>query len=53
MDSSVKLGEPLFQSVSIFFPRHPIYSRRRPPLQAVVAAAEQLEVHVVQQGREL
>ena len=29
----------------LFFPTHPVHSRRRPPLQAVVAAAQQIAIH--------
>ena len=53
MDTSVKVGQPLLQFVSIGLPRHPVHSRRRGPLQAVVAAAEQIDSDVMQQGGEL
>src|SRR5712691_9742097 len=53
MDSSMQVGEPFLQVSSIFFPRHPIHSRCRLFLQAVVTAPEQVDAYVVQQSREL
>src|SRR5439155_25395425 len=41
------------QVSSIFFPRHPIHSRRCLFLQAVVTLPEQVDAYVVQQCREL
>jgi hypothetical protein len=53
MDSPVQVGKPLLQTFSIFFPRHSLHPGRRLPLQAVEAAAEQIDVDVVQQSGEL
>ena len=53
-DSPVQVLYSFLQSVSsIFFPAHSVYSRRRPLLQALVAAVEQFGRDMVQQGREL
>jgi len=52
MDAPVEIDQPILQSFPIFFPRHSVYSRRRLLLQALVAAAEQIDVHGVQQCRE-
>src|SRR5580658_11701 len=52
MDTPVEVGEPCLQAVRIGWPRHPVYARRCPPLQVVVAAAEQVDVDVMQQGGE-
>src|ERR1039457_5090052 len=52
MDSPMQVGYPRLQFFSIFLPRHAIHSRRRLPLQAVVAAAQQINTDVVQQGCE-
>src|SRR5208282_5714477 len=52
MDTSVEVGQPLLQSVPIGLPRHPVHSRRCLPLQVVVAAAEQIDSDVMQQGGE-
>jgi hypothetical protein len=53
MDSSVQLAEARLQIFSIFSPRHPVHSRRRLSLQAVIALPEQVDAYVVQQSREL
>ena len=53
MDASVEVGQPLLQSVSIFLPRHSVHPFSRLPVQAIVAAAEQIDVDMVQQGGEL
>src|SRR5215475_15431553 len=53
MDSPVQPGEPCLQVFSILFPRHPIHSGRRLFLQTVVTLPQQVNAHVVQQGREL
>src|SRR5438309_1263418 len=52
MNPSIEVRYSFLQSVSIFFPRHLVHSRRCPPFQAVVAAAKQINVHMVQQGGE-
>jgi hypothetical protein len=54
MDAPVQVGQPPFQVVrSILFPRHPIHSRGRLLLQAVVTFPQQVDAYVVQQGCEL
>jgi hypothetical protein len=53
MDSSVQVGEPILQVFSIFFPCHVVHSRRRLFLQAALAVSEQIDIHMVQQCREL
>jgi hypothetical protein len=53
MDSAMQVGEPCLQVLSIFFPRHPIHSRCRLFLQAVVTIPEQVDAYVVQQSGEL
>src|SRR5215469_11841066 len=53
MDSSMQVGKPRLQVLSIFFPRHPIHSRGRLFLQAVVTNPEQVDAYVVQQSSEL
>src|SRR5215471_2790593 len=53
MNSSRQVGEPCLQVLSIFFPRHPIHSRCRLFLQAVVTCPEQVNAYVVQQSGEL
>src|SRR5215813_475458 len=52
MDPSVQVGEPLLQVDSIGLPRHPVHSRRCLPFQVVVAAPEQCDIDVMQQGGE-
>ena len=52
MDAPLQVGEPFLQAVSICLPRHPIHSRRRLPFQVVVAAPEQVEIDMMQQGGE-
>jgi hypothetical protein len=53
MDSPMQVAQTRLQALSVFLPRHPIHSRRRLFLQAVVALPEQVDAYVVQQGREL
>src|SRR6516225_1888770 len=53
MNSPMQVGKPCLQVSSIFFPRHPIHSRRRLFLQAVIARPEQVNAYVVQQSCEL
>jgi len=53
MDSTVKIFKFLFQVLSIFLPRYPVHSRRSHFLQAVVTVPKQIDVHRVQQCREL
>jgi hypothetical protein len=53
MDPSMEVDQPFLQSVSIFLPRHSVHSFRRMPVQAVLAAAEQIDIDMVQQGGEL
>src|SRR5215469_18528870 len=53
MDSSMQVGKPCLQVMSIFFPRHPIHSRGRLFLQTVVTNPEQVDAYVVQQSSEL
>jgi hypothetical protein len=52
MDSPMQVGEPSLQVFSIFFPRHFVYSRRCPFLQAAITVSEQIDIHVVQQSGE-
>jgi hypothetical protein len=52
MDSSMQVGEPRLQVSPIFFPRHPIHSRSRLFLHAVVTIPEQVDAYVVQQSGE-
>ena len=53
MDPYVEVDQSILQSVSIFLPRHSVHPFRRMPVQAVVAAAEQIDIDMVQQGGEL
>ena len=53
MDSIMQVFELLLQTLSIFLPRHPVYSRRSRFLQAVVTVSEQIDVHMMQQRCEL
>jgi hypothetical protein len=48
MEALMKVGQPFLQTVPIGVPRHPVHSRRRPPLQVVVAVAEQIDGDVMQ-----
>src|SRR5438045_5902850 len=52
MASSVELHYPFLQSVSIFLPCHLVHPRRRPPFQVEIAATEQIDIDMVQQGGE-
>ena len=52
MDSPMQVAKARLQALSIFFPRHPVHSRRSPFLQAVVTVPEQVDAHMVQQGCE-
>jgi hypothetical protein len=53
MDSPMQVAESRLQVFSLFLPRHPVHSWRRPFLQAVVTLPEQVDAYVVQQCREL
>jgi hypothetical protein len=53
MDSSMQVADAPLQVFSIFSPRHPIHTRCRLSLQAVVTFPEQVDAYVVQQSREL
>jgi len=44
MDSSMQVGQPYLQVLSILFPRHPIHPWRRLFLQAVITRSEQVGV---------
>ena len=48
----MKVHYSFLQPVSIFLPCHLVHSRRCPPFQTVVAAAEQFDIDMVQQGGE-
>ena len=53
MDAALKVRQPSLQTFSIFLPRHAIHSGRCLSFQTVVALPQQLDRHMVQQGREL
>ena len=48
----MQVAQARLQILSILLPRHPIHSRRRLFLQAVITFPEQVDAHVVQQGCE-
>ncbi len=52
MDPPIEVAQARLQVLSILLSRHPIHSRRRLLFQAVVTLPEQVDAHVVQQGRE-
>jgi len=49
----MQVADAPLQVFSIFSPRHPIHTRCRLSLQAVVTFPEQVDAYVVQQSREL
>lgn len=53
MDTSMEVDQSFLQSVSLFLPRHSVHTRRRLPFQAVIAASEQIDIDMMQQGGEL
>ena len=53
MDSPMEIAQPRLHVFSILLPRHPVHSRRRLFLQAVIARPEQVNAYVVQQSCEL
>jgi hypothetical protein len=53
MDSSMLVADAPLPVFSIFSPPHPIHTRRRLSLQAVVTFPEQVDAYVLQQCREL
>src|ERR671935_1515053 len=53
MDPPMQVGKPSLQVLSIFLPCHPVHSRRRLFLQAIVTLPEQVDAHMVQQSGEL
>src|SRR6516225_6984566 len=52
MESPMQVSEVCLQVSSIVFPRHPVHSRRRLLLEAVVAHPKQIDRHVVEERGE-